>query len=67
MGEDVPRFDNESYLVSPNSKKWARQKISEEEEETERRCMHLYQECDRSYVERKFEAINSLRRKLGFG
>lgn len=63
MGEDVPRFDNESYLVSPNSREWARNKILEEEE-TERRCRHLYEECDRGYVERKEEAMRSLRVKL---
>lgn len=64
VGEPVFRLDNERFLVSPNSKEWVKNKIIEAEE-TERRCRHLYEDCDRSYVERKEEAMKSLKVKLG--
>jgi hypothetical protein len=63
VGEPVFRIDSDRLLVSPNSREWVKNKILEEQE-TDRRCRHLYEACDMSYVERKEEAMRSLRIKL---
>ncbi len=52
------------YLITPNSKAFAR-KVIDEKEEIRFRCSHLYEECDRAYLEAEARQIAELRRLLG--
>ncbi len=52
------------YLLTPNSRQFARS-IIEEKEEIRWRCSHLYEECDRNYLEHEARQIAELRQLLG--
>ncbi len=51
------------YLITPNSLQFAR-KVIEEKEEIRRRCSHLYEECDRNFLEHEARQIADLRKLL---
>lgn len=52
------------YLITPNSKQFARKVINDKENERFR-CSHLYEDCDRAFLEAEARQIGELRRLLG--
>lgn len=54
---------NDKHLTSPAACSYARRKIDEAMNELGR-CSHLFEECDRRYVEHKMDALKSLKKKF---